>query len=307
VSTGHDDHRPRQEWCTTTDGIGIAVYDFGGQGDDVLLVHATGFCAEVLGPLARGLVDQYHCWGIDLRAHGRSDRPVDENFAWSGFATDVLAVIDHLGLDHPLGFGHSCGGAAVLLAEEARPGTFSSLFCFEPVVLPDPVGTSEPVGTSVFEQNPMSIGARRRRDTFPSAENAFINFSSKPPFEDLDPEVLELYVESGFELVPADEGGDGQAIRLRCRRDDEAEIYAHGASHGAFGHLKEITCHVTLCCGEHTDAFGPSLLQADAGQLARSTIEVISGVGHFGPLQQPALVAGAVHRAWATDGDTPRS
>ena len=223
----------------------------------------------MFGPLARALAGNFHCWGLDLRAHGRSERPADRNFAWSGFAVDVRSVIDHLGLDRPLGFGHSCGGAALLLAEEAGPGTFSALYCFEPVVMDEP-GDQVP-----FQQNPLSVGARRRRETFPSAEDAFVNFSTKPPFADLDPEVLELYVEGGFELVPPDEGGDGRAIRLRCRRDDEAEIYAYGASHGAFGHLKEIRCHVTLSCGQDTDAFGIPFIEADAAQLSRSTVEVV--------------------------------
>jgi pimeloyl-ACP methyl ester carboxylesterase len=301
VSTGPEDPRPRQERCVTPDGVAIAVYDFGGQGDDLLLVHATGFCAEVLVPLARELGDHYRCWGLDLRAHGSSDRPPDGRFDWSGFQTDVLTVIGYLGLDRPFGFGHSCGGAAILLAEEARAGTFRSLYCFEPVVLP------EPVGRPAFEDNPLSVGARRRRETFPSPEDAFVNFSSKPPFADLDPEVVERYVEAGFELIPGDEGGDGRAIRLRCRRDDEAEVYAHGASHGAFGHLKDIGCPVTLCCGEHTDAFGPSLLYADAGQLARSTVEVLPGLGHFGPLEQPPQVAVSVRRNLGADDGTPRS
>jgi pimeloyl-ACP methyl ester carboxylesterase len=300
VSPGGDDRRPGEDRCTTADGLGIAVYDFGGHGDDVLLVHATGFCAEVFRLLATKLGDRFHCWALDLRAHGRSDRPADGDFAWSGFRIDVLTVIDYLGLRRPFAFGHSCGGAAVLLAEQARPGTFRALYCFEPVVLPR-------TGGLVVEHNPLSEGARRRRETFLSPEDAFINFSSKPPFADLDPEVLELYVESGFELLPAAEGGDGKAIRLRCRRDDEAEIYAHGPEHGAFEHLKEIGCPVTLACGEHTDAFGPAFLRADAEQLPRAAIEVIPAVGHFGPLQQPGSVATSVLRAFDTDCDTPQS
>lgn len=287
--------------CTTPDGVDIAVYDFGGEGPDVLLVHATGFCAEVLRPLAGELGPRYHCWALDLRAHGRSDRPGDGNFAWSGFATDVLAAVDHLGLDRPAGFGHSCGGAALLLAEEARPGTFRSLYCFEPVVIPDHIELP------AAEGNELSIGARRRRETFPSAEDAFVNFSSKPPFSDLDPDALRWYVEAGFEPVPADEGGDGYAIRLRCRREDEAEVYAHGASHGAFARLAEITCPVALACGEHTDAFGPRLLEADAARLQRSTVEVLPGIGHFGPLQRPAVVAASVQRSLDTVDDAPRS
>jgi pimeloyl-ACP methyl ester carboxylesterase len=288
-----DPRRPSQDRCTTPDGVELALYDFGGQGDDLLLVHATGFCAEVLTPLATALSRSFHCWGLDLRAHGQSGRPADGDFAWSGFAVDVLAAVDHLGLDRPAGFGHSCGGASLLLAEEARPGTFRSLFCFEPVVFDESrLGKYGMLATD----NPLSAGARRRRETFPSSEDAFVNFSSKPPFADLDPEALCCYVEAGFEPIPEAEGGDGHAIRLRCRREDEAEVYVHGLDHGAFGHLPEITCPVGLACGADTDAFGPAFLEADAGQLRRSTVEVIPGIGHFGPLQQPALVADSVLR-----------
>ncbi len=301
VSTVDDTDRPGQTRCRTPDGVGIAVYDFGGQGPHLLLVHATGFCAEVFTPLARELGDSFHCWGLDLRAHGSSDRPRDGDFAWSGFATDVLAVVDHLGLASPSAFGHSCGGAALLLAEQARPGTFRSLFCFEPVVLPVRAGAKPPW----FEDNPLTVGARRRRDSFPSAEDAFVNFSSKPPFSDLDPEVLRCYIEAGFEPVPAADGGDGRSVRLRCRREDEAMIYAHGASHGAFAHLGEVTCPVALACGERTDAFGPSFLEADAALLPRSTIEVIPALGHFGPLQQPAAVAASVVQALNPVSGTP--
>jgi pimeloyl-ACP methyl ester carboxylesterase len=304
VSSVDDQRRPRRDRCTTPDGLDIAVYDFGGEGGDLLLAHATGFCAEVFSPLAGALGDRYHCWGLDLRAHGQSDRPGDGNFAWSGFATDVLSAIDHLGLDQPAAFGHSCGGASVLLAEEAKPGTFSTLYCFEPVIFPEPDHISV---AALGQDNPLSTGARRRRDTFPSAEDAFLNFASKPPFADLDPDVLRCYVEAGFELIPDDEGGDGRSIRLLCRREDEAEVYFQGGAHRAFAHLHEIDCRVTLGCGQATDAFGLPFLDADAAQLRHATVEVIPGIGHFGPLQQPGLVADAVLRAFETVDDTPPS
>jgi pimeloyl-ACP methyl ester carboxylesterase len=277
----------------TPDGLGLAVYDFGGRGPDLLLVHATGFCAEPFGPLARGLADRFHCWGLDLRGHGRSERPADGEFAWSGFATDVLTAIDHFGLEAPHGFGHSCGGASVLLAEQARPGQFRSLYCFEPVVMPDAARAR------IAEQNPLTEGALRRRGAFPSAEEALANYASKPPYADLDPEALRLYVESGFEPVPEAEGGDGRAVRLRCRREDEAATFAAAADHEAFGHLAEVTCPVTLCCGEQTDAFGPGLMRADAEPLPDARVEILPGMGHFGPLQRPTAVADAVIRAFA--------
>ena len=278
----------RRERCVTPDGVGIAVYDFGGEGPDLLLVHATGFCAEPFGPLARELGGRFRCWALDLRGHGRSDRPHDGDFSWSGFATDVLAVIDHLGLDRPFGVGHSCGGATVLLAEQARPGSFRSLYCFEPVVMPDAARAR------MAGQNPLADGARRRRETFPSADEAVANYASKPPYADLDPDALRLYVAGGFEVVPADEGGDGRAVRLRCRRQDEADTFTAALAHDAFARLPDVRCPVTLSCGAETDAFGPRLMRADAARLPDARIEVLPGMGHFGPLQDPPAVASAV-------------
>ena len=276
----------------TPDGVGVAVYDFGGEGPDLVLVHATGFCAGPFGPLARRLAGRFHCWGLDLRGHGLSDRPADGDYAWSGFATDVLTVVDHLGLDRPLGFGHSCGGAAVLLAEQARPGRFRSLYCFEPVVMPDAARAR------IAGSNPLADGARRRRETFPSAEVALANYASKAPYSELDAEALRLYVETGFEPLPAAEGGDGRTIRLRCRRQDEAAVFTAAVHHEAFAHLGEVSCPVTLSCGAETDAFGPRLMRADAEPIRHGRVEVLPGMGHFGPLQRPDAVATSVVEAF---------
>ena len=294
-----DTDLPVRARVTTPDGVGIATTDLGGDGPDLLVVHATGFCGGVLAPMASHLTDRFHCRAIDLRYHGRSDRPVAGGFDWAGFATDVLAAVDGLGLDRPFAFGHSCGGAALLLAEERRPGTFRGLFCFEPVVFPGP-----PAPAPSYD-NPLSTGARRRRETFPSRTDAFLNFSSKPPFGGLDPDAIAAYVEDGFEVVPAGEGGDGDAVRLRCRRDDEAEIYAHGTTHDAFDRMGLVGCPVTLGYGTETDAFGAAFLEADAAQLPDGTVEAVPGLGHFGPLERPGEVAASVARAFGHLTDTP--
>ncbi|MGI0151798.1 MAG: alpha/beta fold hydrolase, partial [Thermoplasmata archaeon] len=59
MDTVEDTDRPSQTWCRTPDGLEIAVYDFGGRGQDLLLVHATGFCAEVFTPLAQELGEHF--------------------------------------------------------------------------------------------------------------------------------------------------------------------------------------------------------------------------------------------------------
>ena len=162
-----------------------------------------------------------------------------------------------------------------------------------------------PPGLSVAATNPLADRARRRRETFPSAEDALANYASKPPYRELDPEALRLYVESGFEVLPADEGGDGRAVRLRCRRQDEAATFAAAGDHDAFAHLHEISCPVTLGHGADTDAFGARLMQADAAPIPDSRVESLAGMGHFGPLQFPAAVADSVIGAFGAGPAPP--
>ncbi|HMK99255.1 MAG TPA: alpha/beta hydrolase [Acidimicrobiales bacterium] len=272
-------------------GPRVAYYEFGGGGPPLVLVHATGFCAAALRPMADAVDGGMRCLGLDLRAHGASARPRGDDFSWTGFADDVLALVDQLGLEHPYGFGHSCGGAAILLAEQSRPGTFAGLFCYEPVIYPGDVPL-EPA----FESNPLAEGALRRRQRFSDRHAALQNFSSRPPLDVLDPAVLAAYVDNGFEADP--DGG----IRLRCRRQDEARIYAHGFSHDAYARLGDVTCPVTLACGAETDAFGPPFLELFAERLADVEQMALPGLGHFGPLQDPRRVATAVADSRGVDG-----
>src|SRR5579864_8929396 len=278
----------------TPDGVRIAYYDLGGEGPPLVLAHATGFCGAVLGPLAARLRARFRCFAFDARAHGASDRPPGEDFDWHGFATDVLALVDQLGLDRPFGFGHSCGGAALLLAEEARPGAFAGLYCFEPVVYPGDM----PLAPTV-EVNPLAAGALRRRAQFGSRREAVENFAGKAPFDRLDPDVLDAYVDNGFKPV------DGDGIALRCRREDEAQVFAHALSHDAYARLGEVRCPVTLACGADTDAFGPDFLSALARRLATATTIALPGLGHFGPLEDPAAVAASVEGSLIPRTGTP--
>jgi pimeloyl-ACP methyl ester carboxylesterase len=271
--------------ATTPDGVEIAVHELGGEGQPALLVHATGFHGRVLGPLADCLGGRLHCFAPDLRGHGDSGVPAGLEFDWSGFAIDVLTAVDALGLEQPVAIGHSCGGAALLLAEQARPGTFSRLYCFEPVVFPDDLPPSADLS------GPLARGARQRREVFSSREEAYANYASKPPLSAFDPAVLAAYVRFGFEDLP-----DG-TVRLCCRGENEARVYEKGFRHDAFSHLGEIACPVVIAGGTKSYDFTPAALARLVERLGKGRLEVLEGLGHFGPLESPETVAASVIRA----------
>ena len=215
--------------------------------------------------------------------------PEDHPLGWDGFRDDVLTVVDELGIGGAglIGVGHSMGGAALVLAEQARPGTFAGLWLFEPIVPPSGwLGRVDDEGLP----NPMADTAIRRRGEFPSAAAALANYASKPPLDHLRADVLHAYVRHGF--VPLSEDPAGP-VRLACRPADEAKVFRGASVHRAFDHLGEVRCPVVVACGE--DPAGPrSFVEQVVEALPDGRVHVFPGLGHFGPLEAPDLVASAV-------------
>ena len=135
-----------------------------------------------------------------------------------------------------MGFGHSMGGTALLMAERERPRTFAGLVVFEPIAFPhDPARADGP--------SMMVAGARRRRAVFASRQEAYDNYAGKPPLDALTPEALRAYVDHGFLDRP-----DG-SVELACQPEQEASIFEGGARQDAFAHLGEVPCPVLVMAG----------------------------------------------------------
>src|SRR5258708_804713 len=111
----------------------LAGDEGGGDRAPALLAPPTGFHRRIRGAVASRLIARGRTvFSFDFRGHGDSDAP-DSDYSWHGFADDVFAVTEHLGLrGEPslLAAGHSKGGAALVLAEAAHPGTYARLWLY---------------------------------------------------------------------------------------------------------------------------------------------------------------------------------
>lgn len=267
-------------------GVELAVHDLGGDGPTLLIAHATGFCAAAYAPLAARLVDRFHVVALDFRGHGRSSATTDDTYDWTGMIDDVLAVASVL--DGPLfGVGHSMGGACILGAERRRPGTFRQAFTFEPIVIPDAYADAEPTS------NPLAASARRRRPTFPSRPAALDRYASRPPLGAFRADALHAYVDGGF-----DDTDDGQ-VTLRCRPEVEAAVFEAGGKPLAT-QMADVAIPVTLGVGDRDPGPGPADFGRHAvGFLPHGTLRAYPTLGHFGPFQDPDLIADDVLAAFA--------
>ncbi len=90
----------------------IHFRDWGNPGaPPLIIVHGLHDHSHSFDDLARGLVDRFHVFGIDLRGHGDSE--TTPYYAFGHFVLDLHNMIRALRLSRPVLIGHSMGGELV--------------------------------------------------------------------------------------------------------------------------------------------------------------------------------------------------
>lgn len=282
----------------SSDGVVVALHELAGvAGPDhpvVLIGHATGFHGHAYLPVATALAPRFHTFALDFRGHGDSPVSPDWEVGWPGYGDDALtaaeAIADGAGAESGLvGFGHSMGGTALLLAAHRRPALFRLLVLFEPIVPPIEAVDAPPASHPI---SPLVTATRRRRTQFPSLEAALANYAAKPPLSALDPAALDAYVRYGF--YPDVDGG---GVHLKCDPELEARTFEAGATQRTWELLPEITVPVVVVSGIVEDG-GPSRFAEEvADELGAGRFIELPELDHFGPMTHPALIADLVAKA----------
>jgi pimeloyl-ACP methyl ester carboxylesterase len=244
----------------------------------------------VFDPVAEQLHNSHHCYSFDYRGHGDSGLPQDWKANWNGYGDDALAIArvisaTQVSVGQPatkiIGAGHSMGGAALVMAALRAPELFRALVLYEPIIFPPQVRVGN---TNAGIPSPLADGARRRRSTFASFDEAITNYSSKPPLNVMRPDALRAYVMHGF-----DAQHDG--ISIKCSPEHEARTYEMGAIHETWNDLPKLRVPVWLVSGEvipHTPGAIAALI---ANEIPGSTLVQWTDLGHFGPMQDPQRFA----------------
>jgi pimeloyl-ACP methyl ester carboxylesterase len=111
-----------------SDGVKIH-YQVWGNGDPVVLVH--GFTASIDTNWVRpgivpALAKEFKVIALDLRGHGKSDKPHDPAAYGDQMARDVVRLLDHLDVEKAHVVGYSLGGFITLKLLTLHPERFQS-------------------------------------------------------------------------------------------------------------------------------------------------------------------------------------
>ncbi len=102
-------------------GLTLSVREWGGGEPSLLCLHGLASNALWWDPVARRLTPRHRVVAVDLRGHGRSDRPED-GYGFPEVSADLVALAPALTLKDHLVVGHSWGASVALwLAAEDPP------------------------------------------------------------------------------------------------------------------------------------------------------------------------------------------
>lgn len=268
--------------------IGGAELNMREEGDgDVALVflHYWGGSSRTWVPVMQRLSDRFRCIAFDQRGWGLSDKSGD--YSLSAYADDTRRLIGALGLRRFVLVGHSMGGKiaqmiAQMTAQDDTSGTGHNAGLQGLVlVAPAPAGAM-PVPEAQREAMLASYQTRE------GAEQALTVLAGSPLSTEFRLQVIEDTV---------------------CGAPDaKAEWTTRGMIENVARPGASIAVPVSIIVGDR-DIVEPEarLRQAVPALAPQARFEVLQGLGHLAPLEDPERVAVAIGNAIATMGKDGRS
>ncbi|WAL63378.1 alpha/beta hydrolase [Amycolatopsis cynarae] len=120
----------------TFEGHRLAYTEYGHGDRIVVLTHGLMLTRRMHAPLARALAHEgFHVITLDLLGHGESDRPTESwRYSMPAFGLQVMALLDHLGIERAVVGGTSLGANVALEVAVAAPERLHGMIVEMPVL-----------------------------------------------------------------------------------------------------------------------------------------------------------------------------
>jgi lipase len=265
--------------------VELAIGRAGDGPDPLVCLHgitaqhrAFNATARHLGP-SRGLV------GVDLRGRGDSDKP-ESGYGLETHASDVVRVLDYLGLENAVLLGHSMGAFVALKAALASPDRVRALVLLDggwPRVetRPEEMTEGKKQEAGALEEG-LARAFRRLDMTFKSPE-AYLDFwfpDRGLTLDNLPPDLADYYLYDLGEV----EGGYRPKASRAAAEEDSPSVSESGPT---AEEMRRVVCPVALIRASQGFFPGSDPLISDeardtmAGSLDVREEMLLEGANHY--------------------------
>jgi pimeloyl-ACP methyl ester carboxylesterase len=243
--------------------------DSGGDGEPLVLLHPGIGDLRVWDAVWGPLTASFRVIRYDVRGYGGSP-PATQSYDWIG---DLVAVLDHFGVESAHLCGNSNGGATALGLAVAWPQRVRSLVLLAP-------------GISGFDYPPEPELEERAREVGATGDQeVMIDF------------LLDLWCSAGREPFVR------EMVEASATIDDEASAFFQPLPE-VFDRLGEVTAPTVVMVGDRDPVSMIAGCEAAAERIPGARFLRLAGVDHLPQLRVPDLVVEAIRDVARTAGET---
>jgi len=267
----------------------IPSLDFGGEGSQIIFLHANGYPPACYHPLLARLAKNNHITAMLQRPLWENSHPEDIR-DWIPLSDDLLRFLDENESRAPITvIGHSMGGIAALRAALHQPQRFQCLILLDPVLLPPSFIALWNIALTfkfAHRLHPHILSAKNRRREFDDLERLFERYRKVSTFRYMDDDALRVYI-AGI-TRPKENGG----YQLIYSPEWEAHIYYASIWRDMeiWRALPKLKVPTLIIRGAETDTFWESTARLVKRKQPKIRIESVSQATHLVALEHPQEV-----------------
>jgi lipase len=201
--------------------VGLAIGRVGEGPDPVVCLHGITAQHRAFNSAARHLGTTRGLVGVDLRGRGDSDKP-ESGYGLATHASDVVRVLDHLGLEDAVLLGHSMGAFVAMKTALVFPNRVRALVLLDggwPRVESSPEEMAEEKKQEAEAIEEGLARAFRRLDVVFESPGAYLDFwfpDRGLTLDDLPPDLADYYL---YDLGKVEDGYNPKASRVAAEED----------------------------------------------------------------------------------------
>jgi len=242
-----------------------------GSGPPVVLGHSFLCSGEMWESQVPVLADRYRVINIDERGHGRSGN-LAEPFDLYNMVDDVVAVLDHLGIESAVWAGLSIGGMVAMRAAITVPNRVSGL-----ILVDTHAGAETPYKKLKYRAMAIGVKTIGARPFLPAISKLMFGITTRRR----DPELVKVWEER---FASVDVPSMLLGLRALVRRDSVVD------------RLRSIEIPSLVIVGDEDVSLPVTCSKEIADSLPNSSLVVIPESGHLSSLEQPEAVTKAMQR-----------